>query len=132
MSATDQPSIPGKPMFMTSTSTTVTVSWLPPKWENGEPIKSYQISRQILLKKHMDILFRKKTTKKEHEGNVVVMEGMEDMVKEEDKKEDNESLGGSLDASLEESVESLDDSMWVTYMSTGSKPVFTVRGIPHR
>ena len=44
------PSKPGKPVFMTSTSTSVTISWLPPKYLNGEPVKSYHISRQILLK----------------------------------------------------------------------------------
>ncbi|GMI14470.1 hypothetical protein TrVE_jg9742 [Triparma verrucosa] len=48
-SATSVPSTPGQPIFMTSTSTSVTISWLPPKFENGEPVKSYQISRQIVL-----------------------------------------------------------------------------------
>ncbi|GMI16544.1 hypothetical protein TrLO_g10801 [Triparma laevis f. longispina] len=48
-SATSVPSIPGKPIFMTSTSTSVTISWLPPKFQNGEPVKSYQISRQLVL-----------------------------------------------------------------------------------
>ena len=153
--ATDLPSIPGKPMFMKSTSTSVTVAWLPPKWENGEPIKSYQVSRQILLKKHMDALrkaqeMKEKEKQEQEQGGgaiQIVVEGKDsiaDAQGEEDKKEDNdshlESLDGSLDGSLEESlsldgslesVESLDDSMWVTYMATGSKPVFTVKGVPH-
>ena len=41
----------GTPVFMTSTSTSITVAWLPPKYENGEPIKSYQVSRQLIIGK---------------------------------------------------------------------------------
>jgi hypothetical protein len=48
-SASSVTSTPGIPVFMTSTSSSVTVAWLPPKFENGEPVKSYQVYRQILI-----------------------------------------------------------------------------------
>ena len=39
----------GPPMFIASTNSSVTVSWIPPLYENGSPIEKYEISRRLII-----------------------------------------------------------------------------------
>ena len=111
-SASSVPSTPGRPVFMTSTSTAVTVAWLPPKFENGSPVTSYQVSRKILIG---------------------FGEGHGREHKEEGKGKEGKGGGkgkGEGKGKEKEKEEEQREEQWVAVQSIGSSPVATVRSIP--
>ena len=102
------PTTPGTPMFMTSTSSSITVSWVPPRFENGSKILRYEVGRMLML-----------ASDHKHKKD-------EDKDKDKDKDDDDDD-----DDDDEDDAEKKNAANWVRYISPGAQPVFTMTHIPN-